>query len=683
MSSQKGIAHIILLVVLLAGLALGVYLVQQRTNLFSKAFSNDKSVQQLTNELVSLNSLAGRSAQDDEQISKMLAVATKRKDKLLMEAEEDPQLFLDHARLVSSRTDFPGDIQKYIEEEKTLQGYFDARHIDSFDEQKSRKVFFIRTKEENIQLFFVSPPDNVINNSKIEVTGVYLSNRAVLQSSISNERYGVRVVQGGEGQFPTLGTIKVAVFLINYSDNPGELVSRETVKKLVFSDDRSTSKFFEETSFGQLKMTGDVYGYFTIPKRNPNDPQSSCPFLFYEEETQKLAKKQGIKVDDYDSLVFVLTGSGDGCGFGGMATLGGKPGLVDIKLYRAPQVYTHELGHNLGVDHANLLKCGLTSVDDYSRCLPINQRFFRGIEYGDRYDIMGYSSGFNQFNAPHKIAVNWISGGKVQEVTADGIYTITVPLETNIDNGIYVLKIPKANSNEHYYLSLRKKMGFDSDLPQGVVDGVSVHIWDGIISHPTLFVDTTPGSSAILTEDFADAGLKDGNYFYDSVNKIQVKQLIHSGDSVSLEVKFNVQTSPSNPIPPIPSPTSMKGWAVTANPVCQNGNRPIGQGNIYYTVWPRVPYNLNNPLQWVYPEASPGAQTAVIYTDNDANNVYVGFKDEKGNSLVPIDKPPDPNIEYGKYFNLQTPLARWNRALVPNWPPVIKINFRAPDSWCN
>src|SRR3990167_8066433 len=122
MSSQKGIAHIILLVVLLAGLALGVYLVQQRTNLFSIAFSNDKSVQQLTNELVSLNSLAGRSAQDDEQISKMLAVATKRKDKLLMEAEEDPQLFLDHARLVSSRTDFPGDIQKYIEEEKTLQG---------------------------------------------------------------------------------------------------------------------------------------------------------------------------------------------------------------------------------------------------------------------------------------------------------------------------------------------------------------------------------------------------------------------------------------------------------------------------------------------------------------------------------------------------------------------------------
>jgi hypothetical protein len=39
-SSERGVVHILLLVVLLAGLAFGVYLVQQRTNLFSKASSH-------------------------------------------------------------------------------------------------------------------------------------------------------------------------------------------------------------------------------------------------------------------------------------------------------------------------------------------------------------------------------------------------------------------------------------------------------------------------------------------------------------------------------------------------------------------------------------------------------------------------------------------------------------------
>jgi len=184
--------------------------------------------------------------------------------------------------------------------------------------------------------------------------------------------------------------------------------------------------------------------------------------------------------------------------------VGGNPSSAWIFRCDMPDVFAHELGHNLGMGHSG------NSAG----------------EYNDTSDIMGFSGpGLRQVNGPHQEQMGWREPQQITEITSDGIYDIA-PLEQDIasSNAPQILKIRKPDTAEWYYLSYRQPIGFDSSLPATYLSGLNIHQHVGNGStNKTIWIDT----------------LIDGENYSDSANSLSITQLSHGQNSVSIAVAMS------------------------------------------------------------------------------------------------------------------------------------------------
>ena len=106
----------------------------------------------------------------------------------------------------------------------------------------------------------------------------------------------------------------------------------------------------------------------------------------------------------------------------------------------------HELGHNLGLYHAN---AWVPSQDDD----PIGPG--EHDEYGDPYDNMGNYSPYGHFNIYFKNYLSWIPDTDVKSVSRTGTYRVKAHDHREAGDGVRALKIHK-NSGRDYWVSVRQ-----------------------------------------------------------------------------------------------------------------------------------------------------------------------------------------------------------------------------------
>jgi hypothetical protein len=168
------------------------------------------------------------------------------------------------------------------------------------------------------------------------------------------------------------GELRVLYVLATWGPTPFTRADAEHVA-------RETDAFFQASSSGRLSMPGFVVGPILLPRA----VFDSCNATTIRNEAPRST------LAGYDRVVLV-TPLVDACRFAGEARA--TEVLLNGRLDTALAV--HELGHTLGLDHANSWHCialGCT-VD----------------EYGNPFSVMGGGSG--DFNAYEKAKLEWLNG---------------------------------------------------------------------------------------------------------------------------------------------------------------------------------------------------------------------------------------------------------------------------------
>ena len=401
--------------------------------------------------------------------------------------------------------------------------------------------------------------------------------------------------------------IKLLVLLAKFQNTVTEPYNKSYMQGQVFTNSDSVKKIYEKVSYGRMSVTGDVFGWYTIP----DTADDICNKTKWMDDAELIAKQNGVDIGKYTHIVIALpakSGGNYGCPFDGE----GYPfHVLPRALVFSPDVYiiAHELGHTFGLGHANGLDCGqdIIKTNYHSTCTIID--YLDPFDFMGRGDIAGTGQqNTSSLNAPNRIALGLFLPTNIQSITTSGTYTIHA-LETP-STAVQVLKIKKPDSevgysssqNDYYAIEYNPNVEYDSGKS---VDGVTIRIFNQDRGYGTLMLDMTPKScipsplpgGCRLHSDWSDGMLKDGMTFVDN-NGIRVTQISHTNTEVTVTITLPQVTIPT-PICPT-GYTCIPGTPTTPQPM----NCPSG-----YICTTNQPTTPNPPTTQTGQSVTPSAST--------------------------------------------------------------------------
>ena len=400
----------------------------------------------------------------------------------------------------------------------TLTGELTVLHADDFAKKRGQFFYFLKDhkSKKTFNLHFPKkPPGTLMSGAVMRVRGKAKGHDIFLAADGAGEK-GVETILPAPAM--VAGEQKTIIMVVNFLDVEVSC-STDAITDLMFTDpdDKSVDDLYQESSFGNISFIGDVVGPYTIDYES-SDP---CAYSAWSVAADAAAQADGVDLTAYGRRVYVFPGF-NRCGFAGIGTIGGFPSRAWVFSCGMEDVFAHELGHNLGMNHA------ATPTD----------------EYGDRSDVMGMVGlGLRQHNAPHKDQMGWLPPEQILTVTENGVYDIA-PLEVNPSEAVahQILKILKPDTSVYYYISYRRPLGFDQELQSNYRDRLNVHRYTGAGAIRTYFLDS----------------LLEGETFADTSNGIAFTPLSSNSGYITVRVTTSATCSLGAP-EVILSPVSQEG----------------------------------------------------------------------------------------------------------------------------
>jgi hypothetical protein len=379
----------------------------------------------------------------------------------------------------------------------------------------------------------------------------------------------------------TLGKKAVLYMRVQFADQAAEPETKKDAKRKM----AEANRFFVENSYGALSLKTKITRTYRLPKTDAEYTAQGIGAIRDDALAAALADGKDHLRYDLDVIQY----AGGPSGFGGTAVINGRGcWLRDTGV----GIAIHELGHNLGLHHAN---AWVTS--DESVIGPGMH-----VEYGDRFDTMGPAvGGIFHFNARQKAVLEWLGPSDLHDVTASGSYRIFAHDTIDSAGEVRAIRIQR-DSTFDYWLELRQLFG-----SRWLLDGAGLRrarpVNDAV---GTQLLDATPGSP----EDTLDSGLVIGRTFSDPEAGIHVTPVGKGGTRPeSLDVVVNLGSFDANA-----PPTVSLGASATETEI---------QSDLTFEAVASDPDGDALAYAWEFGNGLTGANSPAVTTRWLAENEYV------------------------------------------------------------
>jgi M6 family metalloprotease-like protein len=298
------------------------------------------------------------------------------------------------------------------------------------------------------------------------------------------------------------GNKKILVVMISDASFTENFIpySQDEMQEMFFGSSFSLVDYIDEASSGKLKLTGQVISTIAIPNLCKSDK------LFERDMDQVALQAVETKISDldtYDFVTFVIPDR-DECllnsaGIGTLSRMGynSKRGSISLGVnfvrsynfeqydYAFLNTAMHELGHNLGLNHANANSCG-EAIFTAQACAAI--------EYGDGHSVMGTSPNMAHFNMLHKEDLGWVASSEVLTINNDSLNeNITLLPVSSTQSGIKMIKV-RRDDGRYYSVEYRQGTGYDGILERHFLNlnfgGFLVYLDEESIGNRPIMIDS-------------------------------------------------------------------------------------------------------------------------------------------------------------------------------------------------
>jgi hypothetical protein len=287
--------------------------------------------------------------------------------------------------------------------------------------------------------------------------------------------------------------VKVLVIRVHWNGAPPKFPSTSQMRGLM----KKTAVWFARVSRGHHHVSSKVTPWLRISGGASNCDQTNAN----TKHAVEAARRHGFDMAAFNRFMIVEPQ----CDADSEAEIGGRVSWIrDAHPFVA--VLTHELGHNLGLEHAYALICsaGEQRLTQGGKC--------RDDEYGDAWDAMGISS--QAYSIGIRQRLGW--AGKVASSSRSGTWTLTDAQKAG--RGLKGLRV-KISSKVSYWVEYRTDPESNEDEPGAYpitgIPGLQIRLDTG--RKYLRLVDAAPGNPHptldIPDPDMLNAALPPGSSF--------------------------------------------------------------------------------------------------------------------------------------------------------------------------